>query len=75
MPFRELVQQGRFSSVRAVVQHGLELLREETELKDAEIAALRHLLVQRSEGEFISQEEGRRKTEAMLALKRASVGL
>ena len=72
---RALVEQGRFSSVSAVVQHGLELLREETELKQAEIKALRQLLHQRAEGEFVSNEEGRTQTEAMLERKRKSLGV
>ena len=72
---RELVEQGRFSSVSAVVQQGLELLREETELKQAELAALQQLLHQRVEGDFVSQKEGRKQTEAMLERKRKSLGV
>ena len=64
---RKLVQEGRYSSLSAVLQQGLEMLRLETEAKEAEIAALRALLEERAKGEFISMEEGRRQTERMIA--------
>lgn len=72
---RGLVQEGRYSSLSAVVQRGLELVREETELKDAELAALKALIAERLKGEFVSLEEGRKRTDAMLAAKRARYGL
>ncbi|MGR3631959.1 MAG: ribbon-helix-helix domain-containing protein [Limimaricola soesokkakensis] len=43
---RQLVRKGRFSSVSAVIQQGLELLRKESETE----AALRRLLAQRQAG-------------------------
>ncbi len=67
---RELVRAGRFSSVSAVVQHGLEMLRRETELHEAERDALRALLADRRAGPFVDVEEGRARTRAMLAAKR-----
>ena len=72
---RKLVEDGRFSSVSAVVQHGLELLREETELKEAELAALRALIADRQAGEFLSREESRQHLEDILAETRKSYGL
>ena len=72
---RELVEQGRFSSLSAVVQHGLELVRQETELKNAEIEALRVLLEDRRRDSELSQEQGRDATLNMLARKRADRGL
>lgn len=72
---RQLVAEGKFSSVSAVVQRGLDLLRHETELQDAEIAALRSLLEERSKGEFISLSEGRKLTEKMIEAKKAEYGL
>lgn len=72
---RQLVEEGRFSSISAVVQRGIELLRQETELHDAELAALKALLEERSKGPFISQEEGQKRTEAMIAAKKAAYGL
>lgn len=72
---RKLVEEGRYASLSAVVQRGLELLREETELKDAELAALKELLDRRAKGKFISMEESDRRIEAMIEAKRKAYGL
>ena len=72
---RELVRQGRYASLSAVVQRGLELLREETEAKEAELAALRALLADRAAGDFVGIAEARAATEAMIAAKRRAHGL
>ena len=68
---RELVAEGRYPSLSAVLQQGLELLRERSETTDA----LRALLEQRRAGTFVSVDEGRQHTEAMVARKRAGLGL
>ncbi|MEC7762002.1 MAG: type II toxin-antitoxin system ParD family antitoxin [Pseudomonadota bacterium] len=68
---RDLVAQGRFPSMSAVVQHGLELMRDQT----ATTEALRLLLADRQKGEFVTLDEGRTETDAMLARKRADLGL
>jgi antitoxin ParD1/3/4 len=72
---RALVEEGRFASLSAVMQHGLELLRAETETREAELAALRALLAERAEGDFVTIAEGRAATEAMIAAKRRAHGL
>ena len=72
---RELVRQGRFASVSAVVQHGLELIRAETEAREAELSALRALIAERASGTFVSADEGRAATEEMLAVRRRALGL
>lgn len=72
---REMVRQGRYSSLSAVVQRGLDLLREETEAKEAEVAALRAILTERAAGEFVSMDEFRAATEALIARKRREHGL
>jgi antitoxin ParD1/3/4 len=72
---RELVRQGRYASVSAVVQRGLELLRQETETREAELAALRRFFAERAEGPFMSAEESRAATEALIARKRREHGL
>jgi antitoxin ParD1/3/4 len=72
---RELVRQGRYASLSAVVQRGLDLLRQETEAREAELAALRTLLAERAAGEFVTVAEGRAATEAMIAAKRRAHGL
>jgi antitoxin ParD1/3/4 len=68
---RELVERGRYPSLSAVLQHGLELLRSERELEEAELAALRALLKTRRAGEFISVAEGRKRTQRMIRAKKA----
>lgn len=66
---RALVVSGAYPSLSAVLQHGLSLLRSETELKAAELAALRALLDMRRDGSFVSLDEGRRRTAAMITVK------
>lgn len=68
---RELVAQGRYPSLSAVLQQGLELLRAQSETTDA----LRALLAGRQAGPFLSAEEGRQATQDMIARKRAARGL
>ncbi|TDK35664.1 type II toxin-antitoxin system ParD family antitoxin [Rhizobium deserti] len=72
---RKLVEEGRYSSLSAVIQRGLELLREETELKDAELAALKALLDRRAGGKFVTMEESHKRVEAMIKAKRKAYGL
>jgi antitoxin ParD1/3/4 len=67
---RQLVARGRYASVSAVLQRGLELLRTETELEDAELAALRGLLEKRRGGEFVSVKKGNARTKRMIAAKK-----
>jgi antitoxin ParD1/3/4 len=69
------VAEGHYPSLSAVLQHGLEMLRTETEAKRAEIEALRLLVEERRRGPFVSLGEGRAQTQAMLARKRAELGL
>ncbi|MEQ8348544.1 MAG: type II toxin-antitoxin system ParD family antitoxin [Sneathiellaceae bacterium] len=51
---RALVEQGRYPSVSAVLQQGLELLRVRTEGEELEVAALREVLRARRAGGFLS---------------------
>ncbi len=68
---RDLVERGRYSSLSAVLQHGLELLRSEKELEDAELAALRALLKTRRGGAFIAVAKGRERTQRMIRAKKS----
>lgn len=72
---RRLVEEGRHASLSAVVQRGLEMLRAETEAREAELAALRGLLAGREEGGFTGLGPGRAATEAAIAAKRRALGL
>ncbi|MES0827433.1 ribbon-helix-helix domain-containing protein [Ruegeria sp. SCP11] len=68
---RDLVARGHYSSLSAVLQHGLELLREQSQNTEA----LRELLNQRRSGNFVSLDEGKKRTKDMIARKRAERGL
>lgn len=72
---RTLVQEGRYSSLSAVVQQGLDLLRKKTEAEEADIQALRALVAQRRAGSFVPAEEMKSRVAAMLARKRRDHGL
>ena len=67
---RSLVAAGRYPSASAVLQQGVDLLRRQMEAEEADVAALRAILSERLEGPFISAEEMRARTEALIARKR-----
>ena len=67
---RKLVLQGRFSSVSAVVQQGLDLLRQQTEAQEAETEALRTLVTQRRSGAFVPADRMEDRVARMLDRKR-----
>ena len=54
---KTLVEAGRFPSVSAVLQQGVEVLRTQMEDGALERAALAELLTERQSGEFISGDE------------------
>jgi antitoxin ParD1/3/4 len=72
---RDLVRQGRYSSLSSVVQQALELMRQKTEAEEADILALRTIMEQRLAGEFISSEEMEARVEALIERKRREHGL
>ena len=67
---RSLVESGQFSSLSAVLQRGLEMLRRDRETQDAELQALRSLIDQRRRGPFVDLEMGEAETRAMIMRKR-----
>ena len=67
---RELVRQGRYSSVSAVVQQGLDLLRQQTEAQEAETEALRTLVAQRRAGTVVLADQMQDRITRMLDRKR-----
>ncbi len=69
---RSLVESGQFPSLSAVLQRGLDMLRRETEMREAELAALRLLIDQRRAGTFIDLDAGETETHAMLQAKRTA---
>ncbi|MGC9371098.1 MAG: ribbon-helix-helix domain-containing protein [Paracoccaceae bacterium] len=72
---RDLVAQGRYASLSAVLQQGLELLRAQAEAEAAETEALHMLIADRRAGPFIEAEAGRARTRDMIARKKAAHGL
>ena len=65
---RELVRRGRYSSVSAVVQQGLDLLRQQIEAQETE--ALRALVAQRRTGAFVPADRMQERVARMQDRKR-----
>jgi len=67
---RALVKNGEYPSLSAVLQRGLDMLRRESEMREAELEALRALIDRRRGGVFVDLEVGEAETRAMLKRKR-----
>ncbi|NQW55191.1 MAG: type II toxin-antitoxin system ParD family antitoxin [Rhodospirillales bacterium] len=67
---RTLVDAGRFPSVSAVLQQGVELLRQQMESEALERAALAEVLKQRRAGKFVSGPKMDDRLARMLIRKR-----
>lgn len=72
---RALVEKGRYGSLSAVLQQGLELLRRQTEGEEIETEALRALLTARRGGDFVPASEIERGIVAVAARKRRDHGV
>jgi len=72
---RALVEAGRYTSVSAVLQQGVDMLRQRMDAEEAETAALRALLARRRDGEFVGAGEMDARLKAMIADKRRAHGL
>ena len=72
---KKLVEQGKFPSISAVLQHGLELVRERHEADRLETEALKALLARRRDGPTIPAEEIERRLEALIEQKGRDLGL
>ncbi|WP_316977332.1 ribbon-helix-helix domain-containing protein [Shumkonia mesophila] len=72
---RALVDSGRYPSMSAVVQQGLELLRQRTEAEEADVLALRDLVERRRNGRFVSADDMKDRVATMLERKRKEHGL
>ena len=72
---RGLVEAGRYSSLSAVLQQGVDLLRQRTDAEALEIEALREIVSRRQKGEFVSAGEMDARLERMFAEKRRAHGL
>jgi antitoxin ParD1/3/4 len=67
---RELVEAGRYSSVSAVLQQGVDLLKQKMLDDDLQRRALKALLEQRSAGKFVTSAEMNQSVDAMIAARR-----
>ena len=72
---RTLVDEGRFASLSAVLQQGVDLLRQRMYAEEAETAALRELLSRRRKGRFVSDREMDKRLDAMITEKRRAHGV
>ncbi len=54
---KDLVQAGRYSSVSAVLQRGIDMLRRRLEREEMETDALKLLLSRRRDGDFITSTQ------------------
>jgi len=72
---RRLVDSGQYPSLSAVLQRGLDMLRQENELHEAELEALRTLIDRRRQGTFVDLDTLKSDTLAMLERKRRARGL
>jgi antitoxin ParD1/3/4 len=72
---RDLVKQGRYPSVSAALQHGVELLRSKFEAEEAEITALRTIIEARRDGQFVSGARMQETISSIADKKRREHGL
>lgn len=72
---KALIEAGRYASLSAVLQQGVELLRQRTDAEDVETAALRALLSHRREGEFVSGEQMDTRLAKLIAERRRAHGI
>ena len=69
---KALVEAGRYASVSAVLQQGVDLLRRRLEDDELERMALREVLARRREGEFVDAKRMDRRLAEMIEAKRRS---
>lgn len=72
---RSLVEQGRYASLSAVIQQGLELMRQQAEERELELEMMKKIIAERQNGPFISLEEFDQQIDEMLAEKQAKYGV
>lgn len=72
---RMLVEDGRYSSISAVLQQGVDLLRQRLEIDELDSKALREVLTRRREGSFIGGSHMDERLSEMIAAKRRAHGV
>ena len=72
---RALVETGRYATLSAVLQQGVDLLRQRTDAEETEVSALRELLSRRRNGEFLTGQRMDERLASMIAAKRRAHGI
>ena len=72
---RALVEAGRYPSLSAVLQQGVDLLRRRMDAEALETEALREILSRRRRGAFVDAKEMDARLDRMVAGKRRAHGL
>ena len=72
---KALVEAGRYASLSAVLQRGVDLLRQRSDAEETDVAALRELLSRRREGAFVSGERLDERLAEMIGNKRRTHGI
>ena len=72
---KALVDTGRYASVSAVIQQGIERLRQRLDVEDLERRALYEILSRRRSGEIVGAKEMNKRLSRMLAGKRRTHGV
>lgn len=72
---KALVDAGRYATLSAVLQQGVDLLRQRTDAEETEVSALRELLSRRRSGEFFTGQRMDERLASMIAAKRRAHGI
>ena len=72
---KALVENGRYPSLSAVLQQGIDLLRQRLDVEDLERRALHEVLSPRRAGKFVGPEEMHARLTRMIADKRRVHGV
>lgn len=72
---KALVDTGRYATLSAVLQQGVDLLRQRTDAEETEVSALRELLSRRRSGEFLTGQRMDERLASMIAAKRRAHGI
>ena len=72
---RTLVDDGRYTSISAVLQQGIDLLQQRLDAEELERRALSEVLLRRQAGEFVPAEEMDARLKRMIADKKRSRGV
>lgn len=72
---RALVETGRYPSLSAVLQQGVDLLRQRVDAEELETAALREILSRRRKGAFVDAQSMDARLAGMVADRRRTHGV